>query len=77
MNVYTDPWLIEINSAIMDARPSMNVPHKSPDVGCGTEGGYARHVRAGTPKCDACRAGHRAYQRAGKMRAYQGKGQGR
>jgi hypothetical protein len=35
---------------------------------CGTSAGYLRHIRAGTPACDECKAAHTLYMRLWRAR---------
>lgn len=44
-------------------RDRYRTPKGRPPAECGTPGGYKRHVREGTPKCDPCITANRAKAR--------------
>lgn len=42
--------------------------HDTAPLLCGTRAGYIRHVKAGEPACDDCRAAHTLYMRLYRAR---------
>lgn len=55
-------------------RKVRGIVRRPPVVACGTTSGHSRHVREGTPPCQACREARARYAAAAKARMRERKG---